>query len=215
MIGKNIEYWLNSLSSLQHSIIQHLTLNPKADYKSISKYVDKDRITIKQSIDSLIKKKYIKQGKENPNREKSKLFFNLTHKGLIYSVAFLDGKINNLKNFKDNQFHGFLKYLSEIPKPKEAERFKALVCLGFLNYDLFNDDGSMICKNEYDIAKEMFRIFLLYKTQDKYFDIEKLFLPEESGFDFMRKNHNINPLLKKILIKLKENIEKSIISLSS
>ena len=215
MINKNIESWLNTLSSLQHSIIQYLTLNPNADYKAISKYVDKDRITIKQSIDTLIKKNYIKKEKVYPNRERSKLVFNLTHKGLIYSVAFLDGKTNILKNLNDSQFQGFLKYLIEIPKPKEAERFKALVCLGFMNYDLFKDDGSMICENEYDIAKQMFRIFLLHKTQDKYFDIEKLFLPEESGFDFMRKNYNTNPLLKEIFIKLKENIEKSLISLSS
>ena len=88
-------------------------------------------------------------------------------------------------------------------------------CLGFMNYDLFKDDGSMICENEYDIAKQMFRIFLLYRTQDKYFDIENLFLPEKSGFDFMKKNYNSNPLLKQIHIKLKENIEKSIISLSA
>ena len=46
----------------------------------------------------------------------------------------------------------------------------------------------MICENEYDIAKQMFRIFLLQKTQDKHFDIEKLFLPDESGFDYMLKD---------------------------
>ena len=215
MINKNIELWLNRLSSLQHNIIQYLTLNPNADYKAISKYVDKDRITIKQSIDTLIKKNYIKKEKVYPDRERSKLVFNLTHKGLIYSVAFLDGKTNILKNLNDSQFQGFLKYLIEIPKPKEAERFKVLVCLGFMNYDLFKDDGSMICENEYDIAKQMFRIFLLQKTQDKNFDIEKLFLPDESGFDFMRKNYNTNPLLKEIFIKIKENLDKSLISLST
>ena len=188
MINKNIEYWLNTLSSLQHNIIQYLTLNPKADYKDISKYVDKDRITIKQSIDTLIKKNYIKKEKVYPDRERSKLVFNLTHKGLIYSFAFLDGKISILKNLNDSQFQGFLKYLLEIPKPRAAESFKALVCLGFMNYDLFKDDGSMICENEYDIAKQMFRIFLLQKTQDKHFDIEKLFLPDESGFDYMLKD---------------------------
>jgi hypothetical protein len=215
IINKNIEYWLNTLSSLQHNIIQYLTLNPNADYKAISKYVDKDRITIKQSIDTLIKKRYVKKEKVYPDRERSKLVFNLTHKGLIYSITFLEEKINNLKNLKDNQFQEFLKYLIEIPKPKEFERFKATICLGFMNYDLFRDDGNMICENEYDIAKQMFRIFLLHKTEDKNFDIEKLLLPEESGFDFMRKNYNSNQLLKEILTKLKENIEKSLISLSS
>jgi DNA-binding MarR family transcriptional regulator len=215
IINKNIEYWLNTLSSLQHNIIQYLTLNPNADYKAISKYVDKDRITIKQSIDTLIKKRYVKKEKVYPDRERSKLVFNLTHKGLIYSITFLEEKINNLKNLKDNQFQEFLKYLIEIPKPKEFERFKATICLGFMNYDLFRDDGNMICENEYDITKQMFRIFLLHKTEDKNFDIEKLLLPEESGFDFMRKNYNSNQLLKEILTKLKENIEKSLISLSS
>jgi DNA-binding MarR family transcriptional regulator len=214
MINKNIESWLNTLSSLQHSIIQYLTLNPNADYKAISKYVDKDRITIKQSIDTLIKKNYVKKEKIYPDRERSKLVFSLTHKGLIYSIGILDEQINVLKNLDDNQFQEFLKYL-KIPKAKEAERFKALVCLGFLNSDLFNGEGNMICGNEYDIAKQMFRVFLLYRTQDKYFDIEKLFLPETSGFDFMKKNYNYNPLLKQIHIKLKENLEKSIISLSA
>ena len=73
----------------------------------------------------------------------------------------------------------------------------------------------MICDNEHEIAKQMFRIFLLYRSLDKSFDIEKLFDPETSGFNFMKENYNYNPLLKQILIKLKKNIEKSLISLSS
>jgi predicted transcriptional regulator len=212
-LNKNTENWKNSLSSLQQNIIKFITLTPNTDYKAISKYVDKDRITIKQSIDTLIKKGHIKKRKVYPDRERSKLIFNLTHKGLIYSISILNAQINVIKNLDDKQFQEFLKYL-EIPKSRGAERFKTLVCLGFLNYDLFNEEGNMICENEYEIAKQMFRIFLLYRTQDKYFDLEKLFLPETSGFDFMKKNYNPNPLLKQIHIKLKDNLEKSILSLS-
>ena len=199
-----------------HYAIPHLHFHHDTNSanRAISKYVDKDRITIKQSIDTLIKKGYIKKEKVYPGRERSKLIFNLTHKGLIYSICVLNEQVNVLKNLDDIQFQEFLKYL-KIPKSKEADRFKALVCLGFLNYDLFNEEGNMICENEYEIAKQMFRIFLLYKTEDKYFDIEKLFLPETSGFDFMKKNYNPNPLLKQIHIKLKENLENSIIALSS
>jgi predicted transcriptional regulator len=210
---ENIERWKKSLSDLQNNIIKFVSTNPNIDYKSISKEVDRDRITIKQSIESLIKKNYIKKIKVYPNREKSKLGFSLTHKGLIYSLGILEGRTKALKDL-DEQFQEFLKYL-RISKPNETEHFKILVCLGFLNYDLFNEEGKMICENDYEIAKQMFRIFLLYRSQDSYFDIENLFLPETSGVEFMKKNHNYNPLLKKIFIKLKENIEKSIDSLST
>ena len=57
--------------------------------------------------------------------------------------------------------------------------------------------------------------FYYRKLKINIFDIEKLFLPDESGFDFMRKNYNTNPLLKEIFIKIKENLDKSLISLSS
>jgi hypothetical protein len=170
-------------------------------YSSISTFLDRSKRQTPRIVPCPICRQNGRIGNYRPSKDKN---FN----------AWKYWSIDILKKLDDNQFQGFLEYL-KIPKSNEAERFKALVCLGFLNYDLFNENGDMICVNEYEIAKQMFRIFLLYRTQDKYFDIEKLFLPETSGFEFMKRNYNYNPLLKQIRIKLKENLEKSISALSS
>jgi hypothetical protein len=56
------------LGELQDKILAHICRTKDADYKTLSKETDRDRITLKQSIDPLIKRRYITAEKVNPER---------------------------------------------------------------------------------------------------------------------------------------------------
>jgi hypothetical protein len=57
MQRSNKEYRLTT--KLQEKILRHISKTPNADYKTISKETDRDRITILQSLQPLMKRHYI------------------------------------------------------------------------------------------------------------------------------------------------------------
>jgi hypothetical protein len=63
-----------------------------ANYKTLIEDIGKDRITIMQSLNSLVEWRYIDKIKINPDFEKSKLIFSLTSKGI--AAAWLRGVIS-------------------------------------------------------------------------------------------------------------------------
>ena len=58
-----------------------------ANYKTLIEDIGKDRITIMQSLNSLVEWRYIDKIKINPDFEKSKLIFSLTSKGIAAGMA--------------------------------------------------------------------------------------------------------------------------------
>jgi predicted transcriptional regulator len=57
MQRSNKEYRLTT--KLQEKILRHISKTPNADYKTISKETDRDKITILQSLQPLMKRHYI------------------------------------------------------------------------------------------------------------------------------------------------------------
>src|SRR4051812_1686083 len=74
-------------TELQEKILRHICKTRDADYKTISKETDRDRITILQSLQPLMKHHYVYKQKIDPNRIKSKLIFKPTDKGMYYALA--------------------------------------------------------------------------------------------------------------------------------
>ena len=56
-------------SKLQKNILKYIILTEQPDYKTISKELDKDRLTIRQSIESLLKKQCITTEPVNPGKK--------------------------------------------------------------------------------------------------------------------------------------------------
>src|SRR4051794_30833662 len=80
-------------SELQQKILKHIGTTNKASYRTLIKEIGRDRITILQSVESLIEHyHYIEKRKINPKYQKSRLIFMLTHKGI--AAAWLRGLIN-------------------------------------------------------------------------------------------------------------------------
>ena len=201
-------------SDLQMNILKHVILTEQPDYKTISKEVDRDRITIRQSIESLSKIQCIISEPINPNKKKSKLIFKPTIKGLVIGLGLLDIKFDQIKNnaekvtnldtykeFKENMglepLNGFLKQLS----------------VELIRYDLINNNLNQIFSDPYSINKIMLRISCLSQLLNKDFDIENLFYPNETLYKQNVKDvvpPQTQKPLKIILVKIRDNLQKTI-----
>ena len=89
-------------SNLQKNILKYIILTEQPDYQTISKQVDRDRTTIRQSIESLSKLECIVNEPITPNKKKSKLIFRPTIKGLVMGLGLLDIKLDQIKNDSQN-----------------------------------------------------------------------------------------------------------------
>lgn len=84
-------------SNLQENILKNIILTEQP-ITTISTDLKKNRLTISQSIDSLLKKQCITKEPINPLKEKSKLIFRPTIKGLVIGLGLLDIKFEQIKN---------------------------------------------------------------------------------------------------------------------
>jgi len=85
-------------SNLQENILKNIILTEQPNFTTISTELKKNRLTISQSIDSLLKKQCITKEPINPLKEKSKLIFRPTIKGLVIGLGLLDIKFEQIKN---------------------------------------------------------------------------------------------------------------------
>ncbi|HET9806800.1 MAG TPA: hypothetical protein VFP49_07815, partial [Nitrososphaeraceae archaeon] len=163
-------------SKLQENILKNIILTKQPTFTTISTELKKNRLTILQSIDSLLKKQCITKEPINPLKEKSKLIFRPTIKGLVIGLGLLDIKFEQIKNnaekvtnldtytkFKDNtgieQFNGYLKDFS----------------IGLIKYDLINNNLNQLFSDSYTFVKFSLRISSIERLLDKGKDLENLF----------------------------------------
>jgi hypothetical protein len=203
-------------SKLQENILKHIILTEQPNYTTISTELKRNRLTISQSIDSLLKKQCITKEPINPLKEKSKLIFRPTIKGLVIGLGLLDIKFEQIKNnaekvtnldiykeFKDNmgieQFNGYLKEFS----------------IGLIKYDLINNNLNQLFSNSYTFVKFLLRTLSLDRLLDKDIDIENLFLFYSDEAEYTQNVKNVVPILiqklvKSGLLKIMDNLRKTI-----
>ena len=201
-------------SDLQKNILKHIILTEKPDYKTISTEVDRDRITIRQSIESLSKKQCITSEPINPAKKKSKLIFKPTIKGLAIGLGFLDIKFNKIKNNPDKVINldTYKEFKENIGIEKLNESLKGF-SIGLIQYDLINNNLNQILSDPYTFHKYLLRILLIKTLTNKDFALERLFYPDEIFYKQNVKDVvplQILKLQKKILIKIRDNLQKTI-----
>lgn len=83
-------------------------------------------------------------------------------------------------------------------------------------YDLFDDKGKCIVKDETDLWKFFIRTIIMEQLQNKYFDIEDIF---SEGGTWMNLAQNVGPIggsaMVNILIKIRNDLDGFIAELSS
>ena len=117
-------------SELQQRILWHVGTTNNASYRTLIKEIGRDRITILQSVESLIEHyHYIEKRKINPKYQKSRLIFMLTHKGI--AAAWLNGIINTddiSKNLnRDDNITKYIKFIHDVFDPSQRKQMLELM----------------------------------------------------------------------------------------
>ena len=203
-------------SKLQLEILKNIIKSEKPDYQTIPKEVNRDRLTVRQSIQALSKKQCIISERINPTKEKSKLIFKPTIKGLIIGLGSLDIKFDQIKNNpgKVIELSTYQRFKNMLGADKLNDVLKIL-SIGLINYNLINNNLNQIFSDPYSIIKMMLRILLLSQLLNKDFDFDDLFLiyPNET---FYKQNVKdvVPPKLmmpfKTVLVKILDNLQKTI-----
>jgi hypothetical protein len=124
-------------TELQQEILHHLCTTTKANYKTLTKQTGRDRITILQSIESLIHFRYVEKERDDPQKEKSKLTFLPTLKGVacLWKSSFIDLNFSERSFDLDRWKHTFdLKEMIKMKKENEITMYLEFV------KDVFNLD---------------------------------------------------------------------------
>jgi hypothetical protein len=203
-------------STLQKNILKHIILTDQPDYQTISKEVGRDRITIRQSIESLSKIECIVSEPINPNKKKSKLIFRPTIKGLVIGLGLLDIKFEQIKNNAEKVTN--LDIYKEFKKNMEIEQFNEYLkkfSIGLIKYDLINNNLNQLFSDSYTFVKFILRILSLDKLLDKDIDIENLFLFYSDEAEYIQNVKNVVPiqiqkLVKSVLVNIMDNLRKTI-----
>jgi hypothetical protein len=103
-------------------------------------------------------------------------------------------------------------YVKNLSKQELWNDLAKMISQGLINNNLFDNQGNLNVSEPYELNKKMLKLFLLNDLLDKNFDIENLFAPKLMGIDLIKDIANPEGLmpLKKILIKLRKNLQQTI-----
>jgi hypothetical protein len=203
-------------SNLQKNILKHIILTDQSDYQTISKGVNRDRITVLQSIKSLSKIECIVSEPINPNKKKSKLIFRPTIKGLVIGLGLLDIKFDQIKNNAEKVTNlGTYKEFKENMGIEQFNRYLKELSIGLIQFDLFNNNLKQVISDSYTFVKFIIRISSIGILLDKDKDIENLFLFYSDEAEYTQNVKNVVPiqilkLVKSVLLQIMANLRKTI-----
>jgi len=190
-------------------------MRKNADYKTLSKATDRDRITLLQSLQSLIKHRLVEKENTSVDRRRIKLIFKPTDKGKIYASTSLgidDDAIRNAQS-DDNERMRYDEFIEQVPNPAERKRNDKRVKEDLLQENLFQDDGNIPDMDK--LLNQLLRVRLLKFVKSRNFDINELFTPV--GTNTLKAISAPGEIkeFKKLLILLRKNLDSTINSLSN
>jgi predicted transcriptional regulator len=204
-------------TELQKKILKHICKTRNADYKTISKETGRDRITILQSLQPLMKRQYVYKQKIDPDRIKSKLIFKPTDKGMAYSIAILGVDIDDVRkaHLDADVLVEYNELIKKIDNPLQRKQFEREMIKVLVLYNLFDDKGKTIITNRKGFLKQGIRIGIFNLTADKYYDPENLFTPQV--VERLKGIVGTSELkeFKEFLMKIRKNLDLSIKQLSA
>jgi hypothetical protein len=104
------------LSQLQEKILKIVCTRPKVDYMTLTKETKRDRVTVSQSVDSLVNHHFVTKDKSDPEYEKSKVIVKATLLGKHYTVNILEVNLEDILKTEDDKFiSDLLEFIKDIP----------------------------------------------------------------------------------------------------
>jgi hypothetical protein len=165
---------LLSPSELQGKILSHICTRKNASYASLIKDIKKDRITILQSIESLIKYYYIEKEKIHPEREKSKLIFipTLRGKARAWSYFGLDVK-DMVKTKKEDLITNYIEFINDVfPSGQHKQMLSLLFNIIERDYLNIEEEGVLSRRT---LVKKCFAEGLMKLVQQEDYNPPKVF----------------------------------------
>jgi hypothetical protein len=151
----------------------------------------------------------------NPKREKSKLVFKPTEKGIVYSTAYLGVGMDEIRESQlgTDTLKDYRVFQKEVPDLRRRKRFEHFEPQLILSHDLFDENGNLIFKNRKQYLNQGLRIMLLKQTSDKGFDVENLF---KFPLDEIGAAHPIEvDLFKDMLVNIRNNLNATLKQLNN
>jgi predicted transcriptional regulator len=203
------------ITDLQKEILKHVCMRRDADYKTLSKATDRDRITLLQSLQSLNKHRFVYSEKDNPNRVKSKLIFKPTPMGRAYASTILKMDLDDIRSAQSDDYERrrYDEFIKQVPNPSERKRNERRVMEDLLQENLFDENGNIPDIDK--LLNQLLRTRLLRFIRIKNFDFNELF--GTTGAKELKAISTKSELkeFKKLLTLLRDNLDSSIKCLPS
>lgn len=200
---------LITLSDLQKKILNHICSTHEATYRSLVQALKKDRVTILQSLKSLVIYRYVEQRKMNPQYEKSKVIFVPTFKG--FGESWLESSINSkdiVNTRRNDEITEYVQFIDNTFTPLEHKEMLQLLfsrlAKGYLT------DYETDANEEKNLIKQAFRSGLLELVQSRDYNID--FLSKNETGIWLNKLYSSKELkeIRDHFIKIRDNLSMTI-----
>jgi hypothetical protein len=166
------------LSQLQEKILKFVCTRPNVDYVTLTKETKRDRVTVSQSVDSLVNHHLVSKDKSDPEYEKSKVIVKATLLGKHYSVNILKVNLEDILKVEDDKFiSDFLEFIKDIPALQRRKLIEPLHDLFLYLYYIWIHDYKTKRKDELikRILKAGLKTGIHELMRDETYDADNLF----------------------------------------
>ena len=205
----NLTDWLGTEGkpgdpTLQGKILRHLCTTANANYKTLTKEIGRDRITILQSIESLIKYRYVEKERDNPQKEKSKLTFQPTLKGVAgFWQEFPFDLKQMIKLKKEDEITMYLEFVKDVFK-FEHQKLMLSRLFNEIKYNYMILEKGYTSKR--NLIKESFTMGILELARRRDYDPTKQI--NEKAVQWLKKLYSKEELneFKELFVRTKQNL---------
>jgi hypothetical protein len=204
------------LSQLQDKILRIVCTRQNVDYTFLMKETNRDRVTIAQSVNSLVDRHYVTKDKIDPEYEKSKVIVKATFPGKDYSVNILKVNLEEILKAEDNEYiSAFLEFIKDMPDSQRHKLIDPLNELFRFLHDIWWTDHKAKTKGELMKHKnELIKKVLIHGMKtgisqlvlDENYDANKLL--NKRSIESLRKLLTNTEMkeLRQFIIQMKNNI---------
>lgn len=166
--------FLLSPTDLQRKILLHLCTTENATYESLIKEIERDRTTILESIESLIRHDYVEKERVNPEHPKSMLIFAPTLRGVATAWSFFGFDVKDMINIKkEDEITKYLEFVRNVFSfPQQIPMLSRLFNTIERDYLKVQEEGSTTKKR---LVKESFTNGIFELMQQENYDVSRLF----------------------------------------
>jgi DNA-binding MarR family transcriptional regulator len=163
------------LSSLQDKILRIICTTKDVSYKTLIEETNRDRTTILQSVESLIKNGFIGKQKVNPEYEKSKLIFKATSTGKQIARDHLGIRLEDIMILEeDQQITNYLEFIKNITDPSHQEEFLQPLTDLLTSPRAWTSEDKIVPDEKREIIRDGFKEALLELFKNKNYDAKHL-----------------------------------------